>query len=262
MSAKICSHFCNACHTFSLSFFFFALHCQLLQSLFFAVKIPLSTRWTATYPQRSLSPTRRLYWRRAPRRTPRSDKVRNFGALRVSALPACPKNFAAAKKESKKWNENLCRNSNKLPSHDAALSTLPVSARRQLDLQIFAFSDLPKILRLPSWIFCVCWGIKIDDDFSVYLLHSLFIISLRFNSQGGVGRGWPQHGQTKSQVISQSQSQQRREEKGDEDGQETEAKTRAMKYLETIASGKDVRNSVTSLQEKRNDEEGKMERGE
>lgn len=31
-----------------------------------------------------------------------------------------------------------------------------------------------------------------------------------------------------------------------------------MKYLETIASGKDVRNSVTSLQEKeKNDEEGK-----
>lgn len=30
-----------------------------------------------------------------------------------------------------------------------------------------------------------------------------------------------------------------------------------MKYLETIASGKDVRNSVTSLQEKeKNDEEG------
>lgn len=62
---------------------------------------------------------------------------------------------------------------------------------------------------------------KIDDDFSVCLLHSLFIISLRFNSQGALGvvgqEAKPQHEQTKSQVISQSQSQQRREAEGDED---------------------------------------------
>lgn len=69
----------------------------------------------------------------------------------------------------------------------------------------------------------------------------------------------PQHGQTKSQVISQSQSRERREGEGAANGQGTEAKTRAMKYLETIASGKDVRNSVTSLQEKKNDEEGERE---
>lgn len=72
----------------------------------------------------------------------------------------------------------------------------------------------------------------------------------------------PQHGQIKSQVISQSQSQsqQRREGEGAANGQGTEAKTRAMKYLETIASGKDVRNSVTSLQEKeKNDEEWERE---
>lgn len=58
---------------------------------------------------------------------------------------------------------------------------------------------------------------KIDDDFCLCVLHSLFIISLRFNSQGAVGvagkcnlvkrQSHSKEKQIKAQVISQSKSQ-------------------------------------------------------
>lgn len=69
------------------------------------------------------------------------------------------------------------------------------------------------------------------------VLHSLFIISLRFNSLEAVGVVGKCN-LVKSQSHSMEKQTKASKGEGDENGQGTEAETRAMKYLETIASGK------------------------